>query len=116
MPMTEKPQSFAEFWPVYVRAHRHPGTRALHFVGTLAGWSLLVAAVATRTWWLVLVALAVGYAFAWIGHFFVEHNKPATFGHPGWSWLADQKMVGMMLLGRMGDEVRRAASSRGAEG
>ncbi|MGH9792087.1 MAG: Mpo1-like protein [Candidatus Acidiferrales bacterium] len=49
-----------------------------------------------------------------MGHFFVEHNKPATFGHPGWSWLADQKMVGMMLLGRMGDEVRRAASSGGA--
>ncbi|MGH9860701.1 MAG: Mpo1-like protein [Candidatus Acidiferrales bacterium] len=113
--MSETPQSFAEFWLVYVRAHRHPATRALHLVGTLAGWSLLAAAVATRTWWLVLIALAVGYGFAWIGHFFVEHNKPATFGHPGWSWLADQKMVAMMLLGRMGEEVRRAASSSGAE-
>jgi hypothetical protein len=24
----------------------------------------------------------VGYAFAWFSHFFVEHNKPATFKYP----------------------------------
>jgi hypothetical protein len=28
---------------------------------------------------IALGGLVQGYFFAWIGHFFVEHNKPATF-------------------------------------
>jgi hypothetical protein len=103
------PRSFAEFWPHYVLAHRHPLTRAFHFTGTLLAWALLIAAIARRSGWLVLAALLVPYALAWLSHFFVEHNRPATFDHPLWSWLADQKMVGLMLSGRMGEEVRRCA-------
>jgi hypothetical protein len=103
--------SFAEFWPVYVRAHSSPVTRGLHFVGTLLGWGMLVAAIVTRYGWLIVAALLVPYALAWIGHFFVEHNKPATFEHPLWSWWADQKMVGMMLVGKMGEELKKAVAS-----
>ena len=102
------PRSFAEFWPQYVLAHRHPVTRAFHIAGTLAAWAL-VAAILLRRPWLVLAALIVPYALAWLSHFFVEHNRPATFGHPFWSWWADQKMVALMLAGRMRDEVRRCA-------
>jgi hypothetical protein len=105
--MAEKIRRFADFWPHYVRAHREPATRAFHFIGTLAGWSLLVAAILLRNAWLVLAALAVPYALAWFSHFFIEHNRPATFGHPGWSWLADQKMCALMLAGKMSEEVRR---------
>lgn len=108
--MTPGPKTFAEFWPVYVRAHSQPLTRALHCVGTLAGWALLVTAIVLRNVWLVPAAFVVGYAFAWFSHFFVEHNKPATFGHPLWSWLADQKMVAMILTGRMREEARRAGA------
>jgi len=103
--------TFAEFWPEYVRAHREASTRALHLVGTLLGWGILLAAIATRRWWWIALALVVPYALAWIGHFFVEHNKPATFEHPLWSWCADQKMVGLMMVGRMGEEVRKAVAS-----
>jgi len=99
---------FARFWPEYVRAHGKPATRLIHFLGTLLGWSLLVAAIALRHWWWVLAALIVSYALAWISHFFVEHNRPATFEHPLWSWWADQKMVGLMLTRKMEGEVRRA--------
>ena len=108
----QPPRSFAEFWPHYVLAHRHPATRGFHCVGTLLGWLLLAAAILLRRpWraWLVLAALVVPYALAWFSHFFVEHNRPATFGHPLWSWLADQKMVALMLAGKMGEEVRRLA-------
>jgi hypothetical protein len=112
--MAEAPRNFAEFWPTYVRAHSQTGTRLMHFTGTALGWTLLVAAIVLRNPWLVLVALVVGYAFAWVSHFFVEHNKPATFGHPGWSWLADQKMVLLMLVGKMDDEVRRCCGSPAA--
>lgn len=102
-----EPRTFAEFWPEYVLAHRHPLTRAFHFTATFLGWSLLAAGIYLRNLWLVLLAPVAPYLLAWFSHFFIEHNKPATFGHPGWSWLADQKMVGMMLVGKMGREVRR---------
>lgn len=107
--MSDTPRTFAEFWPHYVRAHRHLTTRGFHFAGTLVGWSLLVAAIVLRNPWLVLAALIAPYPIVWFSHFFIEHNRPATFGHPGWSWLADQKMVGLMLAGKMGEEVRRIA-------
>jgi hypothetical protein len=101
------PSNFADFWPEYVRAHSQAGTRAIHFAGTLAGWALLLVAIALRHWWWIGVALVLSYALAWVSHFFVEHNRPATFDHPLWSWVADQKMVALMLVGRMRDEVRR---------
>ncbi len=100
-------ETFSDFWPVYVLAHRQPLTRGFHLVGSLAGWGLVVAAIwRGQPWWLA-AAIVVPYALAWISHFFVEHNRPATFGHPLWSWLADQRMVALMLVGRMNEEVRR---------
>jgi len=108
-----QPQSFAEFWPHYVCAHRHPATRAFHCTGTLLGWGLLLAAIWRRNPWLALAALLAPYAMAWFSHFFVEHNRPATFGHPLWSWCADQKMVAMILAGKMGEEMRRCTQQSG---
>lgn len=105
----QEPATFREFWPVYVLAHSQPLTRIFHSAGTLTGWAIFIAAVVLRNWWLILVALAVPYALAWFSHFFVEHNRPATFGHPFWSWAADQKMVAMVLAGRMTKEVERCA-------
>ena len=102
--------NFATFWPEYVRAHSQPGTRLVHLTGTLAGWALLAAAVALQRWWWIALALLVSYGLAWISHFFVEHNRPATFAHPLWSWWADQKMVALMLTGRMSKEVRRCTA------
>jgi hypothetical protein len=107
-----EPASFREFWPAYVMAHRQRLTRAFHFVGTLTGWALFLAAIALRKWWLILAALAVPYALAWFSHFFVEHNRPATFGHPLWSWTADQKMVAMVLMGKMAGEAERCAAAQ----
>ncbi|MBI3406553.1 MAG: DUF962 domain-containing protein [Acidobacteria bacterium] len=110
--MTEsaKPKTFAEFWPFYVRAHSQAATRAFHFAGTALGWTTLLAGLLLRDWRLVVLALIIPYPIVWFSHFFIEHNKPATFGHPAWSWLADQKMVGLMLAGKMNTEVRRFAT------
>jgi hypothetical protein len=103
--------TFAEFWPSYVRAHSELSTRLMHCARTLLGWLILVAAIVTRHWWWIALALVVPYALAWISHFFIEHNRPATFEHPLWSWWADQKMVAMMLVGKMGEEVKRASQA-----
>jgi hypothetical protein len=115
MPESEM-KSFQEFWPFYVREHSRPATRALHAAGTITGTALLVAFAATGRWRWLPVALVPGYAAAWVGHFFVEHNRPATFKHPLWSFMGDYKMVALMLAGRMSEEVVRAAAVEPASG
>lgn len=111
--MNDAPRTFSEFWPHYVLAHRHPATRIFHLAGTLLGWAIFLAAIFLLRPWLLLAALAVPYALAWFSHFFIERNRPATFGHPLWSWLADQKMVAMVLAGRMEGEVKRCGALGG---
>ena len=98
---------FAEFWPEYVRAHKKAATRTVHCLATIAGWMLLGGAIALQRWWWIAAAVLIPYALAWLSHFFIEHNKPATFEHPLWSWWADQRMMFLILIGRMDSEVRR---------
>lgn len=107
--MSEKRiQTWGEFWPFYVREHSAPACRALHFIGSSLSLVMLTTGIFYRSPWLLLAAPIVGYGFAWIGHFFIEKNKPASFKYPLWSFLADWKMWAMMLTGRMGGEVRKA--------
>lgn len=105
-------QSFEEFWPYYVGEHRSPVCRGLHYLGTSLALITAGLAAATATPWLVAVALVLGYGPAWVGHFFVEHNRPATFQYPAWSLLSDFKMLGLAVRGTMGREVERLYGSR----
>ncbi len=100
-------KTYAEFWPHYLAEHSHPATRWLHAAGTLAGLLLLILFAATGRWAWLPLALVPGYGLSWVGHFFVEHNKPATFGHPFYSLAADYVMLWKILTGRMNDEVAR---------
>jgi hypothetical protein len=102
-------RTFAEFWPYYVREHAHRGNRYLHFVGTLSAIILAVTLVVMGWWWLAFALPVIGYGFAWVGHFLVERNRPATFRHPFWSLLGDFKMFGLMAVGRMDAELAKAA-------
>jgi hypothetical protein len=101
------PQNFTEFWDFYVAEHSRPQTRLLHFVGSLAGVVILIWLIALGRWYLFPLALVPSYGLAWIGHFCIEHNRPATFKYPFWSFLGDWKMVWMMLTGKMNKEVQR---------
>jgi len=98
---------FGEFWPFYLSEHSKPGTRWLHFMGSTLGLTCLLAAALGGTAWLILLGLALGYAFAWTGHFLIERNRPATFKYPLRSFAADFKMWGYMLTGRLDAELRR---------
>jgi len=69
-----------------------------------AGGCLFGAAIAERRWWWVAMAVVLAYGLAWLAHLFVEHNMPATFEHPLFSWWADQRMVFLMVTGQMGKE------------
>jgi len=99
--------SFTEFWPYYLAEHSKPGTRLLHLIGTSIALSTVVVLILIGKWWLFPLALIPGYGAAWIGHFFIEKNKPATFQYPLWSFMGDYKMIWMMLTGRLGDETVR---------
>lgn len=99
--------TMAEFWPYYLREHAKPGTRALHLAGTAIALACILAAIVTRNGWLLLVALVAGYAFAWVGHFFVEKNRPATFTYPLKSFAGDWMMFGYFVTGRLGKELHR---------
>jgi hypothetical protein len=105
--------SFPEFWPYYLREHSKSGTRALHFAGTTLVVATAAAALIARRPSLLLGAPVVGYGLAWIGHFFVEHNRPATFKHPLWSLQGDFKMWAMTIAGTLDAELERVAESNG---
>lgn len=110
-------ENFQAFWPYYVGEHRDPTCRVLHYIGSTLALGFLVLTFAVSPWFL-LAGVVSGYAFAWIGHFFVEKNKPATFTYPLWSLAADWKMYALFLTGKMNAEVTRlygsAAPSRDA--
>ena len=99
--------SFEEFWPYYVREHSKKTTRLMHFVGTGAALSAFALGLLRRSPALLLAAPLLGYGPAWISHFFVEGNTPATFHYPAFSLRADLRMFGMMLDGAMDREVER---------
>ncbi|MCG6953508.1 MAG: DUF962 domain-containing protein [Betaproteobacteria bacterium] len=93
--------SFAEFYPFYLSEHANQTCRRLHFVGTSLGLACLVIALVTLNAWWLLVGLLVGYAFAWVGHFVFEKNRPATFTYPLWSLMGDWVMWSEILRGRI---------------
>ncbi|KAG0559284.1 hypothetical protein M758_10G091900 [Ceratodon purpureus] len=99
-------RNFEEFWPFYVNQHTKASTRRWHFCATGFATLFFIAAIAIK-WWLLFFAPLFGYGFAWYSHFFVEGNRPASFGHPIWSFICDYKMFILMLTGRMDREIKR---------
>lgn len=93
--------SFAEFYPHYLSEHSDPTCRRLHVVGTAGVLATVaLAGVTTNPWWLFATPV-VGYGLAWIGHFFYEHNQPATFEYPLYSLIGDFAMFRDVLVGRL---------------
>lgn len=100
-------ESFEAFWPFYLGEHSLPATRWMHFFGSSCALALALSAVLTRTPFTIVGAVLCGYAFAWVSHFFLEKNRPATFTYPLWSLAADWKMWALMATGRLRPELER---------
>ncbi|GAB3630642.1 membrane protein [Pandoraea terrae] len=99
----EKPPfaSFADFYPFYLGEHRNPTCRRLHFIGSWGVIACIVTfAITGNPWWLA-GAVVCGYGFAWVGHFFFEKNRPATFSHPIYSLIGDWAMFRDICRGRI---------------
>jgi hypothetical protein len=99
--MSQRYESFREFYPFYLSEHANPTCRRLHFVGTTLVIAFLATAFLTRNAWWLVGALVAGYGFAWIGHFFFEHNRPATFTYPIYSFIGDWVMFKDLLTGKI---------------
>ncbi len=84
--------SFRDFYHFYLNEHQNVTCRRLHFIGTLLVIALTVASITLANPWLLLLLPVVGYGFAWVGHFFFEKNRPATFTYPLYSFIGDWVM------------------------
>lgn len=100
-------QHYAEFWPFYLQEHSNPTNRVLHYIGTTLTFVALAAAIWTRNWWLLLLMPVAGYFFAWVGHYGVQKNRPATFTYPFWSLISDFRMYFVWVSGGLDRELKK---------
>lgn len=96
-----KYQSFAEFYPFYLSEHSDLTCRRLHFIGSTLVLTCLVYAFASQNWMWLWALPVLGYGFAWVGHFFFEKNRPATFTYPLYSFIGDWVMYKDILTGKI---------------
>lgn len=93
--------SFAEFYLFYLSEHSNDTSRRLHYCGSLLVLLLLACTLFTGNGWLLLALPVAGYGFAWVGHFFFEKNRPATFKYPLYSFMGDWVMLRDAFTGRI---------------
>ncbi|BDA80433.1 DUF962 family protein [Leptospira kobayashii] len=98
---TKKYKNLTEFFPFYLTEHSNAVNRALHFIGSSLALGFIFAFISSGNWIALGLALFSGYLFAWIGHFFIEKNRPATFKYPFLSFISDWMMYGRMLVGKI---------------
>ena len=103
--------SYPDFFVHYLEEHSDSRNRILHAAGTLTGLGIVVAAFIFKHPLYALAWPVAGYGFAWIGHFLIERNKPATFQHPFWSFRGDFHMLWLMMTGRLGQRLAENARS-----
>jgi len=98
---TDRYTRFADFYPFYLGEHSNRTCRRLHFVGSTLVLACWVRFVMTGNPMWLLYSLLCGYGFAWVGHFFFEKNKPATFSYPLYSFMGDWVMYADIWRGRI---------------
>lgn len=111
--METKFTSLKDFYPYYLTEHRDKTCQVLHFIGTsLVLFFLLFAIISQQFVYLWCCPLA-GYAFAWVGHFFFEKNKPATFQYPFYSLASDFIMYFHIITFQLPQKMREAKAKFG---
>lgn len=103
----KKYKSLQEFYPFYLSEHQNTTSRILHFIGTALVVLSLITGVLFHDWRFLLVIPFLGYGFAWVGHFFFEKNKPATFQYPGYSLASDFMLFWDLLSGKQNFSVNK---------
>lgn len=94
-------KDFKSFYPFYLSQHQNIICRRLHFIGSSLIIITLAYILINAAWALLWTLPLFGYGFAWLGHFFFEKNKPATFTYPWYSLLGDWVMYKDTLTGKL---------------
>lgn len=94
-------KNYNEFYRFYLTEHRNINSRRLHAVGSSLGIYFWSKAIRQRKAKYLAYGLVSGYACAWVGHFFFEHNKPASFKQPFYSFISDWRMLFDIVCGRL---------------
>ena len=94
--MEKEYKSFKQFYPFYLSEHMNPICRGLHFIGTFCVMGIIFISFTNIK--ALFFASFCGYGFAWVGHFFFEKNRPATFTHPLYSFIGDWVMFKDILI------------------
>lgn len=97
----QKYTSFSDFYPFYLSEHSDRTCRRLHFVGSALVLLTLALILSYQAWLYLWLIPVIGYGFAWLGHFFFEKNRPATFEYPLYSLIGDWVMFKDMLTGKI---------------
>ncbi|MBI0425907.1 DUF962 domain-containing protein [Psychrobacter sp. NG27] len=100
------------FYDFYLNEHQNMACRRLHFAGSSFGLLGLAKSVKTRSPKPLLKGIAAGYACAWVGHFFFEKNKPASFKFPLKSFASDFRMYGDVVRGNLSLRDRKFDKAR----
>ena len=95
------PPAEQKFYDFYLDEHRNMACRRLHFAGSSFGLLGLAKSIKNRSPKPLFKGIAAGYACAWVGHFFFEKNKPASFKSPLKSFASDFRMYSDVLRGRL---------------
>jgi hypothetical protein len=87
---------------VYLREHRHAGNRALHLLAKLLMLGAVALAVGLRSFWPLLAVPVVGVVPCWLGHLFLEGNRPTSWSRPADSVLGSLRLAARPDGGKRG--------------
>lgn len=103
---SKKYKSLQEFYPFYLSEHQNTTSRVLHFIGTALVIISLIGGILFHDLRFLIAIPFLGYGFAWVGHFFFEKNKPATFQYPRYSLASDFMLFWDLLNGKQSFKVK----------
>ena len=99
--------SYADFWRLYLDAHRSPATRGMHYAATVVGAAGTLAAFLLGEVLLAPAGILLGVAMAVGSHRFIEHNQPLIRVNPLYGAMSDLRMMGLAITGRLSQEYQR---------
>jgi hypothetical protein len=105
--------SFKDFWPLYLRAHSHRGTRIGHYAATAIALSTVAASIALQTLWLTAAGIVLGYTIALAAHRLGDGSKSLVTVNPVWGAIADFRMCWLALTGGLAAELAQHVGEPG---
>ena len=92
---------FADFYPVHLAMHSHPTNRRLHLLGNALALGALAYAIVARSPWTLLAMPALANGLAFIGHRFLQKDKPGVAQYPVWGTIGNWVMTKDVVFGKL---------------